>query len=385
MKILIYEWKAYSYKDIVCSFQKMGHEVFFISQPMKNYDVDDEFVALLRDELSKNRYDFVFTVNYFSLISNVCQETNTKYVVWTYDNPLISMYHKSVFNECNYIFTFDKTNYLEFKGMGVENIFHLPLATDALRMEETIGVQNDDKWLHEISFVGNMYERNTYNSLEHKLPEYLKGYFDAVIEAQLNISGGNIVEALLTNDILEELDKYFNLKKEKDSFSDLRLVFQTTVLGFKIAQEQRRRGIIELSKKFDVTVYSDSDLSEFIGVDKQGPCDYWSQLPLIFNRSKININMTIPNIKSGIPLRVWDVLGAGGFLLTNYQAEIEYYFEDGKDLVCYEDIGDLVEKADFYLKHEELRKSIALNGHEKVKKYHTYDERIKKMLNIIVS
>ena len=385
MKILIYEWKAYSYKDIVCSFQKMGHEVFFISQPMKNYDVDDEFVALLRDELSKNRYDFVFTVNYFSLISNVCQETNTKYVVWTYDNPLISMYHKSVFNECNYIFTFDKTNYLEFKGMGVENIFHLPLATDALRMEETIGVQNDDKWLHEISFVGNMYERNTYNSLEHKLPEYLKGYFDAVIEAQFNISGGNIVEALLTNDILEELDKYFNLKKEKDSFSDLRLVFQTTVLGFKIAQEQRRRGIIELSKKFDVTVYSDSDLSEFIGVDKQGPCDYWSQLPLIFNRSKININMTIPNIKSGIPLRVWDVLGAGGFLLTNYQAEIGYYFEDGKDLVCYEDIGDLVEKADFYLKHEELRKSIALNGHEKVKKYHTYDERIKKMLNIIVS
>lgn len=385
MKILIYEWKAYSYKDIVCSFQKMGHEVFFISQPMKNYDVDDEFVALLRDELSKNRYDFVFTVNYFSLISNVCQETNTKYVVWTYDNPLISMYHKSVFNECNYIFTFDKTNYLEFRGMGVENIFHLPLATDALRMEETIGVQNDDKWLHEISFVGNMYERNTYNSLEHKLPEYLKGYFDAVIEAQLNISGGNIVEALLTNDILEELDKYFNLKKEKDSFSDLRLVFQTTVLGFKIAQEQRRRGIIELSKKFDVTVYSDSDLSEFIGVDKQGPCDYWSQLPLIFNRSKININMTIPNIKSGIPLRVWDVLGAGGFLLTNYQAEIGYYFEDGKDLVCYEDIGDLVEKADFYLKHEELRKSIALNGHEKVKKYHTYDERIKKMLNIIVS
>lgn len=385
MKILVYEWKAYSYKDIVCSFQKMGHEVFFISQPMKNYDVDDEFVDLLRDELSQKRYDFVFTVNYFSLISNVCQEMNTKYVVWTYDNPLISMYHKSVFNECNYIFTFDKTNYLEFKGMGVEKIFYLPLATDALRMEETIGIQNDDKWLHEISFVGNMYERNTYNSLEHKLPEYLKGYFDAVIEAQLNISGGNIVEALLTNDILEELDKYFNLKKEKDSFSDLRLVFQTTVLGFKIAQEQRRRGIIELSKKFDVTVYSDSDLSEFIGVDKQGPCDYWSQLPLIFNRSKININMTIPNIKSGIPLRVWDVLGAGGFLLTNYQAEIGYYFEDGKDLVCYEDIGDLVEKADFYLKHEELRKSIALNGHEKVKKYHTYDERIKKMLNIIVS
>lgn len=62
--------------------------------------------------------------------------------------------------------------------------------------------------------------------------------------------------------------------------------------------------------------------------------------------SKINLNFTIPNIKSGIPLRVWDVLGAGGFLLTNYQAEIPYYFKEGEDLVCFDGIDDLCEKQD---------------------------------------
>ena len=49
--------------------------------------------------------------------------------------------------------------------------------------------------------------------------------------------------------------------------------------------------------------------------------------------------MTIRNIRTGIPLRVWDILGAGGFLLTNFQVELPDYFENGKDIVYYEDIN----------------------------------------------
>lgn len=386
MNILCYVWKAYSYKDIEYTFKKMGHTVNEISQPLKNYEVDIEFENRLESELRENRYDLVFSVNYFSLISEVCKKMNIKYVIWTYDSPLISMYHKSVFNACNYIFTFDKTNYLEFKEMGVEKIWYLPLATNAERMEGTINCykeESPEEFSHDITFVGNMYERNTYNSIQDKLPDYLKGYFDAVMEAQMNISGGNIIEPLLTAGILEELEKYFNLKKEHDSFSDLSLVFQTTVLGFKIAELQRRRMIIELSKNFDVTLYSDSDVRDLLNVNKMGTCDYWTQLPYVFHNSKININLTIPNIKSGLPLRIWDVLGAEGFLLTNFQAEIPYYFEDGKELVCFEDIKELKEKVSFYLKHEDQRKEIAHNGYEKVKKYHTYESRLESILEVI--
>ena len=36
------------------------------------------------------------------------------------------MYHQSVFHKCNYIFTFDKTNYLEFKAMGVDYWDYFP-------------------------------------------------------------------------------------------------------------------------------------------------------------------------------------------------------------------------------------------------------------------
>ena len=294
------------------------------------------------------------------------------------------MYRESIFHPCNYIFTFDKTNYLEFREMGVEHIWYLPLAVDTNRMDMVIANSPEiQKYKGDIAFVGSLYERNSYDKIKSRLPEYLRGYFDAVIEAQLNISGANIVEPMLTTDILEKLQEYFELEKSEGSFSDLGLIFQTTVLGFKIAEVERRRALIELSKRYHVNVYSNSDVSDLLRIQYCGSVDYWSELPQVFRMSKINLNFTIPNIKSGIPLRVWDVLGAGGFLMTNYQAEIPYYFKEGEDLVCFDGINDLCEKAEYYLAHEEERLAIAENGYRKVREHHNYIERINTMLDII--
>ena len=390
MHILMYRWKAYNYRDVEETFKMLGHTVDNIEQKLGNYDIDPEFETLLKARLHQVHYDMVFTVNYFAVISNICQELGIKYVSWTCDNPLISMYHRSVFNDCNYIFTFDKTNYLEFKAMGVEHIWYLPLAVDAERIDAVIDGRltpdGIDKRAYEgdVAFVGSLYERNSYDKLKYNLPEYLQGYFDAVMEAQLNISGANIIEPMLTTGILEQLQQYFKLEKSsEESFSDLGLIFQTTVLGFKIAEVQRRRALIELSKHFDVNVYSNSDVSDLVRVRYMGSVDYWSEMPKVFRQSKINLNFTIPNIKSGIPLRVWDVLGSKGFLLTNYQAEIPYYFTEGEDLVCFDGVEDLREKVAYYLAHEEERMQIAENGYRKVKEHHTYVNRINVMLHII--
>ncbi len=268
--------------------------------------------------------------------------------------------------------------------MGVEHIWYLPLAVDTNRLD-TVMEQADDlqKYRGDIAFVGSLYERNSYDKLKNKLPEYLRGYFDAVMEAQLNVSGANIVEPMLTTDILEQLQEYFRLDKSEGSFSDLGLIFQTTVLGFKIAEIQRRRALIELSKYYRVNVYSNSDVRDLTRIQYCGSVDYWSEMPKVFHASKINLNFTIPNIKSGIPLRVWDILGSGGFLLTNYQAELPLYFKEGEDFACFDGIDDLREKAGYYLTHDEERRQIARNGYEKVKGRHNYIERISYMLDTV--
>lgn len=395
MHILMYRWKAYNYRDIEQTFLLLGHTVDNIEQELGSYDVSPEFERVIEEKIRGTHYDMVFTVNYFPLISNVCERTGVKYVSWTCDNPLISMYHESVFHACNYIFAFDKTNYLEFRGMGVKHIWYLPLAVDTERMDALLGApekperrnatQDSEmrKYRGDVAFVGSLYERNSYDKIKNRLPEYLRGYFDAVMEAQLNISGANIVEPMLTTNILEQLQEYFQLEKSEGSFSDLGLIFQTTVLGFKIAEIERRRALIELSKHYRVNVYSNSDVSDLLRIQYCGSVDYWSEMPKVFRMSKINLNFTIPNIKSGIPLRIWDVLGCGGFLLTNYQAEIPYYFKEGEDLVCFDGLEDLCEKVGYYLEHEEERKRIAWNGYHKVREKHSYIERIHTILDTV--
>ena len=395
MNILVYRWNSYNYIDIIATFQSMGHQVDVIEQELESYDEDEVFAARLHGILQQKNYDFVFTVNYFAVISGVCQQMGIKYVSWSCDSPLLSMYHKNVFLDCNYFFLFDKTNYLEFKGMGVKHIWYLPLAVDTERMDALLGApekperrnatQDSEmrKYRGDVAFVGSLYERNSYDKIKNRLPEYLRGYFDAVMEAQLNISGANIVEPMLTTNILEQLQEYFQLDKSAGSFSDLGLIFQTTVLGFKIAEIERRRALIELSKHYKVNVYSNSDVSDLLRIQYCGSVDYWSEMPKVFRMSKINLNFTIPNIKSGIPLRIWDVLGCGGFLLTNYQAEIPYYFKEGEDLVCFDSLEDLCEKVGYYLEHEEERKRIAWNGYRKVREKHSYIERIRTILDTV--
>lgn len=384
MKILVYKWKAYNYADVCEAFDNLGYKQVFLEYDMVSYDEDPEFEELLLQTVQRENCDCVFTINYFAAISKVCAKIEKPYVVWTCDNPLISMYHKAVFEPCNYFFTFDKTNFLEFKGMGVEHIYYLPLAVNTRRLDYLFENCSDAYlYANDIAFVGSLYERNSYDRLKPTLPGYLQGYFDAAVWAQQCVSGGNILEEMLTVDVLEELQQYFKLEKSEDSFSDLGLIFSTTVLGFKTAAMQRQRALVELAKKYSVAIYSNSNTENLTRVRYGGSLDYWSEMPKVFRETKINLNFTIPNIKSGLPLRIWDVLGCGGFLLTNFQAEIPYYFKNKEDLVCFESVEELVELAGYYLAHEEERKRIAKSGYEKVKQHHSWEKRILEMMEIV--
>ena len=116
------------------------------------------------------------------------------------------------------------------------------------------------------------------------------------------------------------------------------------------------------------------------GLREHGLVDYRSEMPLVFKQSKINLNITLRSIRSGIPLRGFDIMGAGGFLLSNYQADLLELFVPDEDFVYYTSKEELLRKIDYYLRHEEERKAIAKNGHDKIAERHTYRHRVREML-----
>ena len=97
------------------------------------------------------------------------------------------------------------------------------------------------------------------------------------------------------------------------------------------------------------------------------------------------MNITIRSIQTGLSQRVWDVLGCGGFLLTNYQMEIPEYLEIGKDLDCFENAAELKEKVVYYLEHEEERIEIAKHGYETVKSKHTCKHQVAEILKMVLT
>lgn len=78
--------------------------------------------------------------------------------------------------------------------------------------------------------------------------------------------------------------------------------------------------------------------------------------------------------------RVYQVLGARGFLLEERGKGIEGMFRDGVDLALWNDEDDLIGKIRYYLNHDDERARISRRGHKKVKKHHTFKVRMRQLL-----
>lgn len=396
MRILFYCWKAYNQSDIIAALRRRGHVVDMFEMKLGNFEEDDNFTEkftkkLFAGENTECVYDAVFSVNYFPIISDICEqlsETGLKYICWTCDSPLSTMYHESIFNKCNYIFIFDRFCYMDFKERGA-NVYYLPLAAAVERADEVIGSWQENSqmpgqdYLYDVSFVGSMYRKNSYDEIKDMLPDYVRGYFDALMKLQMEIYGENYIDGMLTAEIMDELNRHFRIEKSARSFSNISLIFSTTVLGFKIAQLERYKLLGALSKRFNVSVFTDDENADFVLAHNMGPVRYWDESPVVFYASRINLNFTIRNIRSGIPLRVWDILAAGGFCITNFQPELVMYFKNGEELVWFEDEADLVRKVRYYLEHDEERRRIAKNGQKKVRELHNYDARLEVIEGVI--
>lgn len=154
------------------------------------------------------------------------------------------------------------------------------------------------------------------------------------------------------------------------------------MLRKKVTVNERKNLLSLLGQHYSVDLYSGAEPPADIKVNYLGTADYYTEMPQIFASSRININMTLRSIHTGIPLRVIDILGAGGFCLTNYQTELSGYFENSRELVWFESPDDMLDKAEYYLSHDEEREQIARCGRKAAEKIFSYDVLLPKILII---
>lgn len=97
-----------------------------------------------------------------------------------------------------------------------------------------------------------------------------------------------------------------------------------------------------------------------------------------YAESKVCFNISM---EDDLIMRVFEVMGTGSFLLTNWVPTIEDVFEDGKHLVLYRSLDEAVDKIKYYLKHDDEREKIAQAGYEEVIAKHKIQDRVDVILN----
>ncbi len=385
-KVLFPEWDSLGQKFIVRALQQEGLEVVSFSVPQAEPDTEkrERLAETIVEKIHSDSYEFVFTVNYLPVVAIACKACRMKYVSWVYDSPCVEVYSETVHFDTNYIFIFDKQTCFDLMQKGIQTVYYLPMAADVDYYNE-ITLTAEAPYQSDISFVGSLYTqpKPVFAPLE-TAEGYLKGYLDGLVKAQLGIYGCNFLEQVLTPGIILQMQKLCMVPQRVNSSETTAWLYANYYLARKVTAIERTGIIRNLSERFDLKLYSDEATGQFPEVKNQGMVDYYRQAPQVFKGSKINLNITLRSIQSGIPLRAFDIMGCGGFLLSNYQADFLDYFQPGEDFVCYESQEDLMTKAAYYLEHEEERQQIAGNGYAKIKQYHTYRHRVAEMLNIIM-
>lgn len=380
MKVIFCRWKSICEVGIANAMKRIGCNVVTMNRAFESVDYDQGYLQELAALIQKNPdARCVFTVNFQPIIARVCKVFKLPYLSWTVDCPSFQLYSETVAYPTNRIFLLDRTQYEKFAPINPECIFHLPLGCD-LSTWDSIQVSPEEhrKYDCDISFIGSLYsEKCRYNEIEKDLPDYMRGYVDGLINAQLNVYGYNFLEDSITEEWAEEFKKYADwVPLAEDYTEDVKGIVADTYLGYKCTEQERIRTLSAISEHFDMDLWTLSDTSMLPKIHNRGGADSNNMMPQIIKCSKINLNMTNRPIKTGLPLRIFDLMGAGGFVISNYQAEIPEHFVPGEDIVLYDSIPDLLDKIAYYLAHDDERIQIATNGHEKIKQAHTYDMRL---------
>ena len=160
--------RNFGIEDVEEFFMKKGYKYTYIDdtsyRDRVNRQIDAKFADSIEKGIEGEKYDCVFTFNYSPVISNNCKKINIPYISFIYDNPQIQLYSYTVINSCNYIFIFDKAQYMELKNGGINTVYYAPLAVNIDRMNRMLGTNGsyNNRYKSDVSFVGSMYKNTIF-------------------------------------------------------------------------------------------------------------------------------------------------------------------------------------------------------------------------------
>jgi spore maturation protein CgeB len=122
--------------------------------------------------------------------------------------------------------------------------------------------------------------------------------------------------------------------------------------------------------------------SQLVRTKIEGAPIYGQAYAKALRAAKINLALLIEGTRGAsngdlTTTRSFEIPACGGFMLHKRNPDILELYEEGREIECFENASEALEKIDHYLDHPELREQIAANGHLRATPAYSYDERMR--------
>lgn len=361
---------VYINQSCVAALRGLGHTVRVVDLK-EAPGLPKERMKFLGEKIIRFRPDLIFTINNQGIIPPLIEYLKIPYASWFVDTPFgLKREDASSYGA---IFFWEKGFIQEFKNSNFRYVGYLPACTDPRIFKKMDLSQEDQKKFGcNISFVGNSFYSFYQNCWEEILKmdknKGLRLLFEEVIRKKEEEPLKDIIEILA------------GLNINLSDWGDLESILQGASVSIS------RKAVLKEVRDFGLSIYGDEGWKELFingAVNLYPAIDYSRKLPKLYNASKINLNISTPQRRTGLPPRIFDIMACGGFSLTDYLPELEEFFEIDREIIVYESTSDLRKKADYYLSHPEERQMIASRAKRRVLAEHTYRHRMERLVQVM--
>ena len=325
---------------------------------------------------------FAISINYVRGIEDICSRQGLPYVVWEIDPTIEVPKGNSRRIGRTLFYTYRKSRISLLRQSGFPRVLYLPLATNHFRFKPIkLSDVEMEKYGVDVSFVGSSMVRqgNVLKSMLFSLVDSsLQFFLSKSVKRQLQDTEHFVLPYLLKHLLSENTSSWIVQDKNGKKIDGL------LCLAEECASARRVKLLNELSNlasEYAIRVWGDEKWRDVLDdrIIYCGTAGHYIELPLIYNGTKVNLDINRIYQKDMVTLRVFDVCAVGGFVLADYSEELTSLF--GKDIAFYKSGEEFVKLTKYYLEHPQEREDIARASRRVVLREHTIRHRLERIIS----
>jgi len=371
-RILILESGYWLDAACVQAGRLMGWDVRTVPVPLEGSLSRDNMAEMLYT-LVDMRPDFVLTINLGGMdvggvFARLFEDLELPYVTWFVDDPRTIVMDQALYGSPFAVALTWERSYLPYlQQSSFAAVHYMPLAVDPVIFQPpasdlptippafvgnsmTVPAQKEWEWVNQNLTLANAID----SAFENKR-----------VNRETFAHG---LEALLPEFLLSELDA--DEKRHAE------------ILFFVEGTRRLRHELVGQWIQEDVSVRGDDEW-RLLTPQAGAALNYTHDLARFYAQCEVNLNITSIQMATAVNQRVFDCPAAGGFLLTDAQADLKDLFEVDREIACYNSMEESVEMIAWYRARPAVRREIAARAQARILNEHTYAHRLRAMVEIL--